>query len=275
MSKVNGFNSFKGQRYLSQTKREQDKNTQKLATGRRINSASDDAAALGISSKLTAATRSKSQAIRNANDAISIVQTIEGGLHDFAAVINHVRTLAVQASSGNYTPDERSIMDMEVQQSLRQINQLAQKQEMFGRKLAVGDSRKLQIQVDVKHGKGNTIEIDLENLSHTTAALGINDVDVATQRHAQFSLVKLDFALKEVNKSMARMGALNSRLEKAVNKLQGDVVNTSQANSRIKDTDYAKTTAESTKNKIIQNGQTSVQSQTNSGFNNTLKLIDN
>ena len=274
MSKVNGFNSFTGQRYLSQTKREQEKSTQKLATGNRINSASDDAASLGISSKLTATVRSKGQALRNANDAISIVQTIEAGLHDFSAVIGHLRQLAVQAASANYTPQERKMLDMELQQGLLQINQLAQKQEMFGQKLAVGNSRKLQIQVDVNNGTGNRIEIDLENLSHTTAALGVNDIDIASQRHAQLAIVQIDYAMKEVSKSMARMGAINSRLDKAINKLKGDVVTTSQANSKIKDTDYAKETAENTKNKIVQDGQTSVVAQSNDLLKSSLKLID-
>lgn len=275
MSKIISSSTFRGSRHLTQTKRMQEKITQKLSSGNRINSASDDAAGLGISKKLTAATRSKRQAMRNANDAISIVQTIEGGLKDFALLVNRMRELAIQAASGTYNPDERMMMNMEFQQNMRQIDQLARKQEIFGQKIAVGNSRKLQIQVDIKKGSSNKIEIDLENLSHTTAALGINDADIASQRHAGFSLVKLDYAQKEISKSMARMGALTSRLNSAINKLQGDVVNTSAANSRIKDTDYAQTTAQNASNKIKQSGQTSVQAQTNNSFSNALKLIDN
>ena len=99
MSKVNGFNSFIGSRHLNESRRQDAKSTQKLASGKRITTASDDAAGLGISNKLTAKTRSKGAAIRNTNDAISIVQTIEGSLQDFGSLVNRIRELTIHAAS--------------------------------------------------------------------------------------------------------------------------------------------------------------------------------
>ena len=274
MSIINGFNSIYGSRHLNETRRQEGKSAQKLASGKRITTASDDAAGLGISNKLVAKSRSKGAAIRNTNDAISIVQTIEGSLQDFGSLVNRVRELTIQSASDTVTNQERQMMQMEVTQSLLEINRLASAQEIFGQKLMVGNTKKLDIQVDVGGGKKDQIQIDLGNLSHTTMALGINNLSISSQRHARNSLVKLDFAQNEISKSVARMGAISSRFASTVNKLQGDVVNTKQANSRVMDTDYASETANNTKNKIKQDGQTAVIAQSSNGFKNALKLID-
>lgn len=274
MSKIGNSNSFTGKHYSSQTQRELTSSASKLSSGKRITSASDDAAGLGVSSKLKASSKSKGQAIRNANDAVSVIQTLQGGLNGFASLITRLRELAIQSSSGTYNNHERSMMDTEVQQTLKQIDQIAQSQEIFGQKISVGNRRKLNIQVDSHNRKGDRIQIDLENLSHTTNALGLIGIDVKSQRHARFSLPKIDFALREVNKSLARLGGYSSRLESAIKNLQNSVHNTRAANSRIEDADYAKETARNVSSNLQKNVQTSVASQVSNGFANILNLIE-
>lgn len=274
MSKVNGFISIYGSRHLNKTLREESKSTQKLSSGKRINSATDDAAGLGISQKLKASARSKGAAIRNANDAVSILQTIEGGLQDFNSLVVRIKELTVHSASDTVTDRERQLMQMEVTQSLMEIDRLAQVQEMFGKKITNGGDRRLDIQVDIGGNKKDRIQIDLENLSHTSLALGIANLSVANQRSARNSMVKVDFAINEISKSMARIGALSSRFGVTINKLQGDVVNTKQANSRIEDADYAQESANKVKNNIEKDGQTAVLAQANNELKSALRLID-
>ena len=273
MAKIANTQAFRNTRELGKSTRAQESSTRKLASGKRVNSASDDAATLGISTKLNAANRSRGQAHRNANDAISIVQTIEGSLHEINASVIRIRELAIHSASDTVSNSERELMNIEVYQNLREINRITESTELFSQKLTEGKDKRLEIQVDKGSGKKDRIFIQLDNLSHSSLALGIDDVDIKSQRHAQHSLIKIDFALKSVGESVARMGALQSRFTSTISKLESDMMNGKQANSRMMDTDYALETANNLKQNIKKDAQTSLASQANDNLRNVTKLI--
>jgi len=273
MATIANTQAFRNTRELGKSTRAQESSTRKLASGKRVNSASDDAATLGISTKLNASIRSRGQAHRNANDAISIVQTIEGSLNEINASVIRIRELAVHAASDTVSNNERDLMNIEVYQNLREINRISESTELFSQKLTEGKDKRLEIQVDKGSGKKDRIFIQLDNLSQSSKALGIDDIDIKTQRHARHSLMKVDHALKSVGESVARMGAMSSRFTSTISNLEKDVANGKQANSRMMDTDYAQETANNLKEKIKTNAQTSLATQANDNLRSVTKLI--
>ncbi len=273
MAKIANTQALTITRQLGKTTRAQESSTRKLASGKRVNSASDDAASLGISAKLNATIRSRGQAHRNANDAISIVQTIEGSLKEINSSVVRIRELAIHSASDTVSNNERELMNLEVYQNLREIDRITESTEMFSQKLTEGEDKRLEIQVDKGSGKKDRIFIQLNNLAQSTLALGIDDVDIKSQRHAQHSLIKLDYALRAVGESVAKMGAMQSRFTTAISKLETDVINGKQANSRITDTDYAQETANNLKEKMKEDAQSSLISQAHNNLRDVTKLI--
>lgn len=275
MSRINGTSStLQNLRYSSQTNKKLEKDTRKLASGSRITSASDDAAGLSIVTSMNSKTRSKQAASRNANDALSVMQVMDGTLGEMSNMVIRIRELAIGAASDSYSDQERSMMNKEAQELLSEIDRQAKTSEYIGYKLLKGDSKQLDIQVDANSTNKDRINIDLKDLAQTPYALGIKDVRIDSQHQARLSLLKLDQAQKEIGRSRAKVGATTSRLGGIINKLGNDVTNNKNAESRIKDLDYAKATAENASNKIKKSAQTSVQVQTNNQNGDYLKLVE-
>jgi flagellin len=273
MANIANSQTFKNTRELGKSARAQESSTRKLASGKRVNSASDDAATLSISTKLDATNRSRGQAHRNANDAISIVQTIEGSLGEINSSIIRIRELAIHSASDTVSDNERDLMNIELYQRLREIDRTSSTTELFSQKLTEGQDKRLEIQVDKGSGKKDRIFIQLDNLAHSSHALGIDNIDIKSQRHARHSLIQIDYALKSVGESVSRMGALASRFTSTISKLETDMITGKQANSRMMDTDYAQETANNLRIKMKKEAQTSVATQANDSLRSITKLI--
>lgn len=261
-------------RYQRQTSEKLQSNAQKLASGNRIVKAADDAAGLSIVSKSKANTRSKQMANRNTNDAISVVQVMEGRLSGMSESLIRIRELAIAASSGTYSDTERSMHNREAQELLREIDRVNDSTRFNGRNLFSGKESPLDIQVDSGTKKENRIRIDLNKMAHSTHALGVKDVLLDSQHRAKLSLAKIDHAIKEVSSSVAFLGSVHARLQHSMSKLSNDVVNNKTAESKVGDTDYASETAKQAKNNILQSAQTSVISQSSNFGRNYLKLLE-
>lgn len=263
-------------RYSKQTNRRLVDSNRKLASGSRITRAADDAAGLSISSKLTSTIRSKGQAVRNTNDAFSVLQVMEGSLNELSSMVIRLRELAIASISETYSDRDRKLMSMESSQILNEIQRIAEGTEYMGHKVFSAENtlnNKFEIQVDTKGDENNKITIDLSGLAQTPYALGISDVMIDTQHRAKLSLVKLDYALSEITKSRTQIGATTNRLNSTVDKLNTDIENQSATNSKIKDVDYATETAEQVKAKLLQSSQVAVQSQINYTGRQFLKLL--
>ena len=245
---------------------------ERLSTGKRINSASDDAAGLAIATTMTSQVRGMSQGIRNANDGISMAQTAEGALSEVTNMLQRVRELAVQSASGSYQDTDRGYMNSEVAELQAQITNVLSDTEFNGNAVfstTAGTDVSLTIQVGANNGDTITLTstaIDGTNVSDTA-------LDVSTLALANTTLDNVDLALADVAATRASLGAGQSRLESAVNNLTNNVTNLSDARSRIEDTDYSAETTALAKAQILSQASTAMRSQATQTQQNVLSLL--
>lgn len=266
--------SISAQRSLGVNNRENESNLSKLSSGSRITKAADDAAGLAISEKLKANIRSMKQADRNTNDGISMIQTAEGGLNEVSSILTRMRELAIQTSSDTVGDTERGMTDMEYQNLKMELDRISQVTEFNGQKLLDGNGKKYDFQIGVNNDDfQDRIGYDSNTVNARIDTLGVSDLSVGTKEGSQTSLASVDTAIEKVSGFRAYLGAIQNRLVSTSNNLQVNVENISQANSRIRDVDYADATAQQAKNTILNAAGTSVLAQANSNGQNALKLI--
>ncbi len=267
--------SLSAQRSLGITSRNLNDNLRKLSSGERITKSGDDAAGLAISENLKAQIRGMRQAKRNAGDAVSMLQTAEGGLNEISNIIIRLRELSVQSASDTIGATERGFSDIEFQQLKEEINRISRSTEFNGIKLLDGTGGKLEFQVGIKNDPVlDRLHYDGTGSDATLESLNLALEGVTTKEGAQNALKKLDDALVQVNGVRANFGALQNRLQSTTNNLEISEENLSAANSRIRDVDVAAETADLTKNNILHQAGISVLSQANQAPNTALKLLN-
>ncbi|WP_260923104.1 flagellin [Novosphingobium sp. 9] len=245
---------------------------ERLSTGKRINSAKDDAAGLAISTSMTSQIKGMSQGIRNANDGISLAQTAEGALSEVTNMLQRVRELAVQSASGTYQASDRTAMQSEVTALTAQISDVMTQTKFNGNALfstTAGTDKTFDIQTGANAGEKVTLTstaIDGTNL--TAAALDVSD---ATKAAA--TMTSVGNALDDVNATRASLGAGQNRLESAINTLTSNSTNLSDAKSRIEDADYSTETTAMAKAQILSQASTAMLSQANQSQQNVLSLL--
>lgn len=266
--------SIAAQRNLGVSNRESESVLSKLSSGSRITKAADDAAGLAISEKMKANIRSMKQADRNANDGISMIQTAEGGLNEVSSILTRMRELAIQTASDTVGDTERSMTNMEYQNLKQELDRISQVTEFNGQKLLDGNGKKYDFQIGVNNDDfQDRIGYDSQQVNARIDDLGVSELEVSTKEGSQASLVNVDQAIEKVSGYRAFLGAIQNRLTSTSNNLQINVENLSQANSRIRDVDYADATAQQAKNSILNSAGTSVLAQANASGQNALKLI--
>jgi flagellin len=266
--------SLAAQRTLGINSRNMQDNFRKLSSGERITQASDDAAGLAISENLRAQIRGGRQAKRNAGDAISLIQTAEGGLNEISNIIIRLRELSIQAASDTVGETERGFTDIEFQKLKEEIDRISKSSEFNGTKLLDGTTGLLEFQIGIHNSPDlDRLRYDGTQNTATLAALGLAAESVATKDGAQLSLKKLDDALVNINGTRSELGATQNRLSSIINTLAIGDENLSAAKSRIRDVDVAAETADLTRNNILVQSGTSVLSQANQAPNLALKLL--
>lgn len=266
--------SLSAQRSLSRNGREQENTLAKMSSGSRITKSSDDAAGLAISEKLIARMKSTSQANRNANDGISMVQTAEGGLDEVSNILTRLRELSIQAASDTVGDTERGFTNMEYQNLKQEVERIAQVTEFNGTKLLAGEGGSLDFQIGVNNDEfQDRISYDTSLQNAKLDSLGLSDITVENKEGAQTSLETIDSAIEKVSGQRASLGAIQNRLISTSNNLQITNENLSAANSRIRDVDYAQVSADNAKNNILRQAGTSVLAQANAQGQNALRLI--
>ena len=295
--------SLNAQRRLADSTQKIQESSGKLASGKRINKAADDAAGLAIASNLGADVRSLNQAKRNANDGISLVQTAEGGLTETTSMLTRLRELAVQGASDTIGNTEREFLDKEFVALKNEIDRIANATEFNGTRLLIGDNDvpdevanaegtfPLEIQVGKDYyaeadsidndNQVNIIKIDLGGINAFTEGEGSLDIGaneegtrVNTKQAAQESIMKMDDALIRVSEHRAYLGSIQNRLSSTINNLGVQTENIEAARSRIEDTDFAAETANYTSQKILQQAGSSVLAQANSQPQIALGLVN-
>jgi flagellin len=266
--------SLSAQRSLGITNQRMNDNLRKLSSGERITRASDDAAGLAISENLKAHIRGNRQAKRNANDAISMIQTAEGGLSEISNIIIRLRELSIQAASDTVGSTERGFSDIEFQQLKEEIDRISKSSEFNGINLLDGSGGVLEFQIGVHNDPIlDRLRYDGTKSDTTLASIGLTGESVITKEGAQSTLKKLDDALVQINGVRADLGATQNRLSSTINNLSVSDENLSAAKSRIRDVDVAAETADLARNNILVQAGTSVLSQANQAPNMALKLL--
>lgn len=281
MSVINtNVKSLVAQNAMTVNNRSMDKAMQQLSTGKRINSAADDAAGLAISNKMTSQIRGLNQAVRNANDGISMLQTAEGATQEITNMLQRMRELAVQAANDTYTASDRSALNAEVTSLSAEITRIADNTEWNGMKLftatsagsagGIGTSGVVTLQVGIGGTSGNQFTVTLNDIDST---LGLSGISLSTSSGATSALSTLDDAIAAVDTDRATFGATMNRLTYAIDNLTNISQNAQASRSRIMDTDYAQATTELARSQIIQQAATAMLAQANQAPQSVLSLL--
>lgn len=266
--------ALNAQKNLYMTNINQNRSMARLASGFRINQASDDAAGLAISENLKGQIRGLRQANRNANDGISLVQIAEGSLNEVSNMLIRLRELGVQAASDTIGDTERQFLDVEYQQLKSEIQRVTEATNYNGYDLLNGTGGILDIQVGTNNDPfKDRISFNAGAANSSIEALGIVAESLETKEAAQQSLAVVDSAMLSVNSIRANFGAMQNRLQSTSSNLLIYDENMSAANSRIRDTDVATETSEMIRNSILMQAGVSVLGQANQQNQLALKLL--
>jgi flagellin len=241
----------------------------RLSSGKRINSGKDDAAGLAIATRMDANVRGFSQAIRNANDGISLAQTAEGALGETSNILVRMRELAVQSANGTLAATDRTALQSEVTQLISQIGDIATRTNFNGTALLNSATTSIAIQTGV--ATGQTVAIAIGDMQ--AAALGVGTVDLSTVAGASTALAALDTAINTVATQRANLGAVQNRLDSTVNNLTSAVTNLSESKSRIEDADYSVETTKLAAAQILSQASTAMLAQANQSQQGVMNLL--
>ena len=290
MAVVNtNVNASIAQNALVRNERQMNTAMERLSTGQRINAASDDAAGLAISSRMTSQIRGLDVGIRNANDAISMISTADGALIEVTNMLQRMRELALQSANGTTTSADRNYLSSEYEKLLAEIDRISENTQWNGGDIldgtANGTSGTVKFQVGANGGQ--TIAVNFGNFTNgtvasvsgvmhelTTSAANIQATTAASAVTTGANAVtKLDTAITSVNSQRATFGAAINQLTYAVDNLANVKVNAEAARSRVLDTDYAKETSELARTQIIQQAGTAMLAQANQLPQSVLQLL--
>ncbi|MDQ8757171.1 flagellin [Sphingosinicella sp. LHD-64] len=243
---------------------------ERLSTGKRINTSKDDAAGLAIASSMTSQIRGLSQAIRNANDGISLAQTAEGALGEVTNMLQRIRELAVQSASGSYSADDRANLDSEVQALKTQITDILSDTTFNG--VTLFGSGAADVAIQVGSNAGETVDVELSQITLTLGDV-TSVANANTLLGASTASGSVAAALKTVSDTRADLGAAQSRLDSVVNNLTSNVTNLSDARSRIEDADFSAETTNLAKAQILNQASTAMLAQANQSQQGVLSLL--
>jgi flagellin len=268
----NNIASLNAQRNLGVSSAQLEGSVARLSSGLRITRAADDAAGLGISETLRAQIRSINQAVRNANDGISLLAIADGGAEGIGNLLGRLRELAEQSASGILGSNERSFLDQEFVALRSEIDRISTVTEFNGVKLLSGTTNdSLSIQIGFRSSANDTLAIALNDLN--VGALNLTSTNVSTSGNALDALSNIDSAISAVASARANIGSLQNRIDAAVGNLQvaGEII--TAAESRIRDADIAFESAKFVRNQILVQAGTSILAQANTLPQQALALL--
>jgi flagellin len=272
---------------LAKNERALGKAMEQLSTGKKINSASDNAAGLAISTRMTSQIRGLDQSIRNAFDAVSMVQTAEGALDEITAMLQRMRELALQSGSGTTDASDRSYLNSEFVALRHEIDRISENTEWNGRPILSGNAGASSagglstVAYQVGMDAAQTVTVAFGNFSDATggkmnalASKTLSAVSIGSGlKVASVVIGQLDLAMTAVSNQRASFGAIQNRLVHAIDNLTNVVTNAEVTRSRIMDTDYAESTSELARTQIIQQAGTAMLAQANQLPSTVLQLL--
>lgn len=278
------INSMITQNALSATGKDLGKSLEKLSTGLRINRASDDAAGLSVSEQLRTQVRGLGRAKSNAQDGIALLQIAEGAANEISDVLQRMRELSIQSANDTLTSTDRSYLDQEFTALTDEITRISNSTQYNGQTLIAGGSSSfggsgsassvLHIGAGSTAGTDNiTIAMDAISAGSLGLTGGSASVGISTQASSLAAISTIDTAITSVNNMRSDVGAYVNRLDHAINNISNQEFNTQDAESRIRDVDFATETTEFTKSQILSQSATSMLAQSNAVPQGVLGLI--
>ena len=283
--------SLNAQRQLMSSGNTLDTAYQRLSSGLRINSAADDAAGLQISNRLTSQVNGLNQAVRNANDGISLAQTAEGAMDETTNMLQRMRTLAIQSANGSNTDKDRVALQQEMEQLAEEINRVADTTTFGGQNLLDGTySGTFQVGADANQtisfsmtATGGADSIDLSSAggftvsglgqAATVTGLTAATISISSAANAQSVISAIDSMIAAVDSKRAELGAVQNRFSSTISNLSNISENVSAARSRICDADFAEETATLTSAQILQQASSTILAQANQRPQTALSLL--
>jgi flagellin len=263
-------------RNLSNTQTSQSTSIERLSSGLRINKAADDAAGLAISQGLTSQINGISQAQRNAQDGINVVQTADGALTETHSILQRMRTLAVQSANDSNDTNSRADIQKEVDALSSELDRIANKTTFNNVNLLNGSFSGKQFHVG--YASGDTISVSISSsgtsgVSFDSAGLGLSGISLTSQSGAEAAISTLDTAIQNVSTARADLGALQNRFQHTINNLAVTQQNLQASNSAIQDTDMAQEMSNYTRTQILSQAGTSMLKQANQAAQSVLSLL--
>ncbi|MFO7753613.1 MAG: flagellin [Desulfobacteraceae bacterium] len=249
---------------------------ERISTGRKINSASDDASGMAIADGLRSRALGMGQAMKNAADGISITQVADGALGEVSNIVTSIRTNALQAANAGQSAQSRQAIQADIDKSLEALDRLAETTSFNGHKLLSGNFSDKQFMVDPNSGE--TVDISISSAESTKLGSPgeqgtLSEIDVTTQEGAQNAVAIADEALKQVNGTRSDIGSAHNQLTSTVNNLSQSRINAFQAESGIRDTDIAEESMNMNRAELLLGARTFAQVQANASAKNVTNLL--
>ena len=267
---VSALNAY---RNLSGTQGSLGSSLEKLSSGFRINRAADDAAGLAISEGMRSQIGGMKQAVRNAQDGISLVQTAEGALQEVHSILQRMRDLSVQGANDTNNTAARSNIATEMGQLSEELGRIAESTEFNGTKLLDGTASALNFQVGAAGNTTSAISVNLTEANVSTVASTVSALTVDTHANAQAAIEAIDTEISSVSTARAELGAYQNRFDHTIKNLNVAVENLSASESRIRDTDMAQEMMNFTRSQILSQAGTAMLAQANQVPQGVLRLL--
>jgi len=258
---------------LAQVQREMDKSVERLSSGKRINNASDDAAGSAIAGRMESQIRGLTMGIRHAKDGQSLVGTAEGAMQELNKILQRMRELAVQSSSGVANPVDRDYLNLEMAQLVSQVDAISVNTKFNSQNVLTGGTFTFYTDIDIR---GATIVTPGADMAASALAISVKSVSIGggvDQADLSNVVSAIDNALASVDNKRASLGAVANRFDHIIDNLQNVIMNTVSSKSRIVDTDFSIETTNLTRNTVLQQAATSMLAQANAQKNSILSLI--
>ena len=278
----NNIASLNAQRLLGVNSSRLATSVERISSGIRINKASDDAAGLAISEGLRSDIRALRQAVRNANDGVSLINVTEGALNEQAGILIRLRELASQAATGTVSSTERATIQLEFSALRNEVDRIAATTEFNGQKLvdgslasSVASTSQIFIQIGINSSADSRInlneQVDLEAM--TSTGLSIHELSVTSAAGALSALSQMDTSISQITAGRGKIGAVQNRLAKSISNLSVGIENLTAADSQIRDADLAHEVAMLTRNQILVQASTAMVGQANLIPQSVLQLL--
>jgi flagellin len=277
MSVINtNVNSLVAQNAVTVNSRSLSRAMEQLSTGKRINGAKDDAAGLSISQIMTAQIRGLNQAVRNANDGISLLQTADGAMIEQSNMMQRMRELAVQSSNDTVTTTQKGYLNTEFQALKAEIDRIGTQTQWNGKDLLMhtgGTAGVYKFQVGAGNTAANSISVEINKATTAGIYSDITNSTIDTAANASTAIGALDSAIEAGSNQRSVLGAAINQLTYASDNLSNISMNTAASRSRIEDTDYATASTELARTQIIQQAATAMLAQANQSPQSVLALL--